>query len=502
MSESAAARSQVYVSYAWGDDLTPEGRAREAAVRDLCEAAEARGVVVRRDKTTLHTGDRISEFMKRIGAGDRIFVFLSDKYLRSPFCMFELFEIWRNSRQEDKTFLDRIRFYPLPDAKYREWKDWIYWVNFWKQQHDELDEAVKAHGARAGSAVFERLRRTQTFYTQVSDILALLADSVSPRDFDDFIRHGFEELSPRRASPIASAIASPVTVPAATPIARPAPAVAPAPARVLHIPRMVTVPPGRFFMGSPSTEEGHNEREEPRHVVRVGALEIGAHPVTVDAFAEFISETGHDMGDSAFGLGDDGWKLREGWGWLNPGFAQAGDHPVTCVNWHDAMAFIEWLNDRIGDGQGVGAFRLPSEAEWEYACRAGTDTPFSFGETLSTDRANYDGNFVYGGGKKSGVYLKRTTPVGRFPANALGLYDMHGNVWEWCQDTWHENYKGAPPDGSPWVNGDNSRRVLRGGSWINLPVYCRSACRIRNNASNRVSNAGFRLARTLSPFSF
>ncbi len=473
MSDGAATRPQIYVSYAWGDDDTPEGRARETAVRDLCDAAAARGLTVLRDKTTLHTGDRISEFMKRIGAGDRIFVFLSDKYLRSPFCMFELFEIWRTSRQEDKTFLDRIRFYPLPDAKYRAWQDWLRWADFWKQQHDELDAAVQQRRAMAGSAVFERLRRTQTFYTQVSDILALLADSVSPRDFDDFIRHGFDDAPGPKAVPVAEP---------ATPRAPAAPRQRPP-----LLPTMVALPPGRLLMGSPATEKrwpGYDGREEPRHVVRLDAFEIGVHPVTVDAFAEFIADRGHDMGDSAR--------------WLNPGFTPAGNHPVTRVSWHDGKAYIDWLNGKIPDAR-PGAFRLPTEAEWEYACRAGTDTPFSFGETLSTDQANFDGNYVYGSGKKSGVYLKRTTPVGKFPANAFGLHDMHGNVWEWCEDTWHDDYKGATSDGSAWVSGNTWRRVLRGGSWVDGPGDCRSACRSGYGASVRGISVGFRLARTLSP---
>jgi formylglycine-generating enzyme required for sulfatase activity len=123
-------------------------------------------------------------------------------------------------------------------------------------------------------------------------------------------------------------------------------------------------------------------------------------------------------------------------------------------------------------------YRLPSEAEWEYACRAGTTTPFHFGETITTDLASYNGNSTYGSGPE-GQYREQTTDVGSFPGNAFGLHDMHGNVWDWCQDTWHENYNGAPTDGSVWVdeNADQNRRILRGGSWIDNPSYCRSASR-------------------------
>jgi len=122
-------------------------------------------------------------------------------------------------------------------------------------------------------------------------------------------------------------------------------------------------------------------------------------------------------------------------------------------------------------------YRLPSEAQWEYACRAGTTTPFYFGETITPDLANYDGNSIYAQEPK-GVYRQETTPVGKFPPNAFGLYDMHGNVWEWCADTWHDNYKDAPTDGSVWIeNGDDNRSPLRGGSWYYDPDRCRSAYR-------------------------
>jgi formylglycine-generating enzyme required for sulfatase activity len=140
-------------------------------------------------------------------------------------------------------------------------------------------------------------------------------------------------------------------------------------------------------------------------------------------------------------------------------------------------------------------YRLPSEAEWEYACRAGTTTPFYFGETISTELANYNGNYTYGKGTK-GQYRQQTTDVGSFPPNAFGLYDMHGNLWEWCLQEWVNNYNGAPTDGS--ARGDinslaeNQQRLLRGGSWYDLARNCRSAFRSRNGASIRNNNVGFR----------
>jgi formylglycine-generating enzyme required for sulfatase activity len=148
--------------------------------------------------------------------------------------------------------------------------------------------------------------------------------------------------------------------------------------------------------------------------------------------------------------------------------------PVECVSWHDAVEFCARLSNHTGR-----TYRLPSEAEWEYACRAGTTTAFYFGDTISTDQANYNGNYTYGSGKE-GIYRECTTAVGSFKPNGFGLYDMHGNVWEWCQDVLHNTYEGSPSDGSPWMDrGDESRRIIRGGSWDNNPRNCRSACRER-----------------------
>jgi formylglycine-generating enzyme required for sulfatase activity len=161
---------------------------------------------------------------------------------------------------------------------------------------------------------------------------------------------------------------------------------------------------------------------------------------------------------------------------------------VEQVNWHEAVEFCARLSQKTGR-----EYRLPTEAEWEYACRAGTTTPFHFGPTLTTNLANYDGNYVYGSGPK-GVYREQTTDVGSFPPNAFGIYDMHGNVWEWCLDHWHDNYKGAPTDGSAWIEGgDSNRRLLRGGSWIDAPRNCRSAYRGGFGPVVRLITFGFRI---------
>jgi formylglycine-generating enzyme required for sulfatase activity len=158
----------------------------------------------------------------------------------------------------------------------------------------------------------------------------------------------------------------------------------------------------------------------------------------------------------------------------NPSNFKGAKRPVEQVSWNDAEAFCKRLAEKTGR-----VYRLPSEAEWEYACRAGTTTPFYFGETITTDLANYNGSYTYGSELK-GKYRQQTTEVGKFSPNAFGLYDMHGNVSEWCKDTWHKNYDGAPNDGSAWVmESNNDYRMLRGGSWSLEPWYCRSAVRFR-----------------------
>jgi formylglycine-generating enzyme required for sulfatase activity len=173
----------------------------------------------------------------------------------------------------------------------------------------------------------------------------------------------------------------------------------------------------------------------------------------------------------------------QGWG--------KGRHPVIDVSWEDARAYAKWLSGKTGK-----SYRLLSEAEWEYCCRAGTSTAFWWSGPISTQQANYDGRYTFGGGSTGG-YRQRTVPVDSFEPNPWGLYQVHGNVWEWCEDNRHQNYQGAPQDGSVWAGGDASLRVLRGGSWICDPRILRSAYRVWNQPSLRDSYLGFRLARTL-----
>ena len=241
-------------------------------------------------------------------------------------------------------------------------------------------------------------------------------------------------------------------------------------------PEMVIALPGSFLMGSPSGEEKRDSDEGPRHRVTIEKpFAVGKYEVTFAEWDACVANGGcggHRPGD-------------KGWG--------RGRRPVIYVSWEDAKAYVQWLSRKTGK-----QYRLLSEAEWEYAARAGTTSPFHFGSTISTSQASYNGNYTYGAGSK-GLYRKKTVPVGSFPENGFGLHDAHGNVWEWVEDCWNGNYSGAPTDASAWMSGDCGKRVLRGGSWIDGPWNLRSAFRSRLGTGFRSYVFGFRVARTLTP---
>jgi formylglycine-generating enzyme required for sulfatase activity len=198
--------------------------------------------------------------------------------------------------------------------------------------------------------------------------------------------------------------------------------------------------------------------------------------VTRGQFAAFVSSTGHKAAGP----------------WRDPGFRQDDSHPAVCLSWEDAAAYAAWLADIT-----ARPYRLLTEAEWEYAARAGTATPFWWGAFITPGRANYNGHYVYAGGGSKGEYRRGTVPAGSFDPNPWGLFNVHGNVWEWCEDRWHDTYQGAPGDGSAWISqGGQGGRVVRGGSWSFYPGYLRAALRFRLSAES--DGSGFRLARTLT----
>jgi formylglycine-generating enzyme required for sulfatase activity len=225
---------------------------------------------------------------------------------------------------------------------------------------------------------------------------------------------------------------------------------------------MVYIPAGSFRMGSNALDS-----EKPIHRVTIAPFCMGRYTITQQQYQAIMGE--------------------------NPSQFIGDNRPVETVSWDDAMSFCQKLSKLTGK-----QYTLPSESQWEYACRAGTTTPFCFGETITPDLANYDGNHTYGKAPK-GKYRQQTTDVGSFSSNAFGLSDMHGNVWEWCLDAWHENYNGAPNDGSARTQNNNYSHLLRGGSWNNLPYFCRSADRGRIARDPCYNDYGFRVVCALPP---
>ncbi|OUL28567.1 hypothetical protein BV375_17875 [Nostoc sp. 106C] len=303
---------------------------------------------------------------------------------------------------------------------------------------------------------------------------------------------------------------------------------------------MVAIPGGTFQMGSPEAEAGRDTHEGPKHIVTVAPFFMSKYPVTQAQwrFVAALPQINHPLAP-------------------DPADFKGDNRPVERVSWHDTVEFCARLAQLTGR-----EYRLPSEAEWEYACRAGTTTPFYFGKTTTTELANYDGRSIYSyeagppssppqdppssppqdppsspisgfgyscsysshltyptskfgyssnhqisikenrfsfQGNYKGKSREQTTPVGSFlKANAFGLYDMHGNVWEWCADHWHDNYQGAPLDGSAWLSDDeNQYRVMRGGSWINYPELCRAASRAKGLPYDLSYYIGFRVVYAL-----
>lgn len=267
-------------------------------------------------------------------------------------------------------------------------------------------------------------------------------------------------------------------------------------------PDMVVIPAGSFEMGSPGNEAGRFDNEGPVHHVTIShAIALGKTKITRGQFAAFVSTTGYNAGDKCWVFhGGNKWVENKDRSWRNPGYYQDDNHPVVCVNWNDAKAYVDWLSRKTGK-----QYQLPSEAEWEYSARAGTTTARYWGN--SADQACGYANVA---DQTAQVQIPRTSswtvhnctdgfahtsPVRSFNPNAFGLYDMIGNVWEWVEDSWHDSYNDAPIDGSAW-HGD-TQHVLRGGSWDDIPQISRVAARNRNEAADRFDDFGFRIERPL-----
>ena len=240
-------------------------------------------------------------------------------------------------------------------------------------------------------------------------------------------------------------------------------------------PEMVVIPAGEFLMGSSKKEVGHRDSESPQVDVRVAKFALGTCAVTFAEYDAFCEATGREKP-----------KDRD---------RDSGDQPAINVSWHGAQDYCAWLSERTG-----AAYRLPSEAEWEYACRAGSTGPFWWGDTITPGEANYDGSFAYNNGE-TGEYRQRTLPVRSFSPNGFGLYQVHGNVLEWCEDDWQGSHEGAASDGTARVFDQDRKiqsKVVCNGSWSRFPRNCRSAFRFNDEPGDQISGIGFRVARTLT----
>ena len=225
---------------------------------------------------------------------------------------------------------------------------------------------------------------------------------------------------------------------------------------------MIAIPAGTFMMGAAATEADHFEDETPLHQVKVPAFFMGAYPITQAQ-----------------------WKLIMD---NNPSRYGDPEHPVTGVSWQDAQDFCLALSRHT-----KRSYRLPSESEWEYACRGGTTTPFAFGDTLPPDLGTFNGQAPYLGVSKTNSH-RHTTIAGNYLPNPFGLWDMHGNIWEWCEDIWQPDYLLAPIDGKPQLKvGASNNRIKRGGSWHDGAVYCRSAARMQGSIEQRDGVTGLRV---------
>jgi formylglycine-generating enzyme required for sulfatase activity len=266
---------------------------------------------------------------------------------------------------------------------------------------------------------------------------------------------------------------------------------------------MVPVPEGFFLMGGAPADQRRWNVELPQHLVRIAKqFAIGKYEVTFAEFAAFVDATGHRPADrcNVFVLDLDRW-VGKSTTFRDPHYPQGASHPVSCVSWLDAKAYTAWLGEKTGK-----PYRLPSEAEWEYAARAGTTTPLSFGDYTHKSICDYakyadaSTRFAWKDLSCSSNFGHGAAPVGRHRQNLWGLYDMHGNVWEWVEDCWHASYSNAPVDGTPWLddnNGDCTHRITRGGSWRNAVQDLRVTARLKYPTAHAAQVRGFRVALSL-----
>lgn len=257
-----------------------------------------------------------------------------------------------------------------------------------------------------------------------------------------------------------------------------------------HCPELMVVPAGDFQMGSGTGEPARADDEGPVRSVQIEQpFAVGRFEITLGQFARFVDATNHVAGDSCYTLENGAWNMRMGRHWDEPGFAAKDDQPATCVSWADANAYVDWLSDETGHD-----YRLMSEAEWEYVARAGISSAYHFGQTIDSDQANFNGASA----GRAGRFHGQAIAVGSYEPNAFGLFDVHGNVWEWVADCYSPSYEAAPIDGSAVTAAACERRVMRGGSWGNREGDLRLAKRAKMAPDYNYAIVGFRVARTVA----
>jgi formylglycine-generating enzyme required for sulfatase activity len=266
-------------------------------------------------------------------------------------------------------------------------------------------------------------------------------------------------------------------------------------------PELVSIAAGSFSMGSSPGDQADRPEEKPAHKVTIKPFALMTKEVTRDEYAAFVKATNHEVGGGCFQADGGDGKWDDNGDFMKPGIAQQGNHPVVCVSDHDAEEFAAWLSEKTGK-----PYRLPTEAEWEYAARAGKKTSYPWGNDVGNDGCKSMNAMDNSGHKKYPINdimacddkFVTTAPVGSFPANAFGVYDMLGNVWEVTSDCWHDDYKGAPTDGSSWEeDGGCAKHPMRGGSWLENPWDSRYSSRWAAETDDHNTSVGFRLARDL-----
>lgn len=455
-------------SYARHDGDHSDGRMAELhglIAHELgSQLAIAGAVDIFRDQSAIHTGDEWEKMIRgRLAKADFLIAILTPNFLSRKWCCEEIMLF----REREKALGRSNLIFPV------EYIDIAPMRGRMKSKIADPDALTLLDSRQIKS--FTEFRFTDPKSPPVRAFVAALCREIADRLYDAEASAA-PDPTPSRPEPGKPVSAVAVELPKPAVIRKP-----PMPGTVIQEhpgPEMVLIPPGTFTMGVPEAEskregtEDTDKHARPQHKVSIARpFWLGKYPVTRGQYAVFATETG-----------------RGGDPWASTNFEQDDRHPVVNVSHQDAQAYLKWLSDRTGH-----MYRLPSEAEWEYAARAGQPAARYWGEAAGKpgEHAHFSSTLGLAGG---------TCPVGTFRANDFGLYEMLGNVWEWIEDNWHENYDGSPADGTAWIATVEvaARRVLRGGSWANESTYVRSASREGFAPSSRYVIIGFRCARSLS----